>query len=67
LETEVIKRFTDSGSHMPTLSDYKPMTLRCPYCKHRWKQYDPEFLHLNRVLCPFCRVEISKEKEVVKK
>jgi len=56
LEAEVKKRFTESKSHMPTLSDYKPIVLKCPFCKQTWKQYDPKFLHLDRVFCPFCRV-----------
>jgi len=61
LELEVIKRFTDSDSHMPTLSDYKPVRLKCPYCKNVWKQYDSEFLHLDRIFCPFCGTEKPRE------
>ncbi|MEM3798381.1 MAG: hypothetical protein QXY74_08140 [Candidatus Bathyarchaeia archaeon] len=66
LEPEVIKRFTNSGSHMPTLSDYKPVMLKCPYCNLKWRQYDPKFLRLDSVFCPFCHVEITKEKVMEK-
>lgn len=60
LEPEVMKRFTDAGPHMSTLSDYKPVTLKCSYCNHAWKQYNPEFLHLDKIFCPFCGVEMPK-------
>ena len=60
LETEVKKRFLEYKSHMPTFSDYNPVMLKCQYCKRTWKQYNPEFLHLDRVFCPFCGVEIPK-------
>jgi len=66
LEPEVTKRFAEYGSHMPTLSDYKPVRLKCPYCKNTWRQYNPTFLHLDRIFCPFCGVEIPKDKAVVK-
>lgn len=64
LEAEVTKRFTESGSHISTLSDFKPVRLKCPHCKNAWRQYDPKFLRLDRVFCPFCEVEIPKEKGV---
>jgi uncharacterized protein with PIN domain len=61
LEPEVLKRINESRSYMPMISDYKPVKLKCPYCKNEWRQYDPKFLHLDKLYCPFCRVEMPKE------
>jgi len=59
LESEVSKRY----EYMPTLTDYKIVRMKCPYCDSEWEQHDG-FLVGNKetVLCPFCEVEISKEK-----
>jgi hypothetical protein len=62
LEPEVAKRLNDSDS-MPTLSDYKPVALKCPYCKSTWRQYDPNghVLRFEKFLfCPFCRLQLPK-------
>ena len=62
LESEVLKRYKESG-YMPTLTDYKIVKMKCPYCDSEWEQHDG-FLVGNKetVFCPFCKVEISKEK-----
>ena len=61
LEPEVAQRINESGD-MTTLSDYKPVTLKCPYCKNSWRQYAPDghFLRFENLFCPFCGVEIPK-------
>ena len=71
LEQEVIQRFAESDSHMPTLSDYKPVKMKCPYCKEgsemkgEWKQHYG-YLTLatkdKNIFCPWCSAEIPVEK-----
>ena len=63
LEPEVLKRFETMRTHMLTLADYKIVKMHCPYCNKKWEQHDG-FLVGNKetVLCPFCEVDISKEK-----
>ena len=71
LETEVIQRFAESDSHMPTLSDYEPVKMKCPYCdggpkmNGEWEQHYG-YLTLatgnKTVFCPWCSTEIPIEK-----
>lgn len=63
LEPEVMKRFETMQSHMPTLADYKIVRMKCPYCDGEWEQHDGYLVgNEETVLCPFCEVEIPKEK-----
>jgi len=71
LEPEVIKRFPEFDSHMPTLSDYEPVKMKCPYCdggpkmNGEWEQHYG-YLTLTTgnktVFCPWCSAEIPIEK-----
>jgi len=71
LEPEVIKRFAEFDSHMPTLSDYEPVKMKCPYCdggpkmNGEWEQHYG-YLTLTTgnktVFCPWCSAEIPIEK-----
>jgi len=71
LEPEVIQRFAESDGHMPTISDYKPVNMKCPSCdggskkNGEWNQHHG-YLTLstgNKTLfCPWCSAEISIEK-----
>ena len=68
LEPEVIKRFAESKSRMPTLSDYRIVKMQCPYCEHKWEQYDKTLTtQSGSITCPSCRAEIPKEKALVKR
>ena len=71
LEPEVIQRFSTSDSRMSTLSDYKPVKVKCPYCEGgpkmngEWKQhygYLTPATEDKTILCPWCSVEIPIEK-----
>ena len=71
LEPEVIQRFSTSNSRMPTLSDYKPVKMKCPYCEGgpkkngEWKQHHGYLTPATgdkTILCPWCSVEIPIEK-----
>lgn len=61
---EVLKRFVESGARMPTLSDYKPVKMKCPYCEAEWKQHYGYLTSSVKdiIYCPCCSAEISKEK-----
>ena len=71
LEPVVIQRFSTSDSYMPTLSDYEPVKMKCPYCEGgpkkngEWKQHH-RYLTLatgnKTVFCPWCSAEIPIEK-----
>ena len=48
---------------MLTLLDYKPVKMKCPYCKGKWKQH---FGYLTSsvkdiIYCPWCSAEIQKD------
>lgn len=63
LEPEIIKRFIQSKSRMPTLSDYLIVKMKCPYCEGEWEQYDKTWTTQSEaIICPFCHAEIPKEK-----
>ena len=75
LETEVLKRFSESRAYMPTLSDYKPCKMKCPYCaggpelNGEWEQhygYVTLATGDKTIICPWCSAEIPIEK-VIKK
>lgn len=71
LELEVIQRFTKPDSRMPTISDYKPVKMKCPYCEGgpkmngEWEQHYG-YLTLaigdKTIYCPWCSSEIPIEK-----
>ena len=72
---EVLKRFVESGARMPTLSDYKPVKMKCPYCaggpelNGEWEQhygYLTPATGDKTIICPWCSAEIPIEK-VIKK
>jgi len=61
---EVLRRFEEAGIHPPSLSDYRPVEMKCPYCEERWKQhygYITPYIK-DVVYCPWCSAEIPKEK-----
>ena len=71
LEQEIIRRFAKDDSHMPTLSDYKPVNMKCPYCEGgpkmsgEWKQhhgYLTPAIKYKTIFCPWCSAEIPIEK-----
>lgn len=71
LEPEIIQRFAELDSHMPTLSDYEPVKMKCPYCEGgpkmngEWEQHYG-YLTLatgnKTVFCRWCSAEIPIEK-----
>lgn len=70
LEPEVIQRFTESDSRMPTLSDYKPVKMKCSSCNGgpkrngEWKQHYGYLTQAIKdfVYCPWCSTKMPKEK-----
>jgi hypothetical protein len=71
LEPEVRQRFAMLDSHMLTLSDYKPVKMRCPYCEGGPKlngEWEQHYGYLTpstgdkTIFCPWCSAEIQIEK-----
>lgn len=67
LEPEVVQRFAEHGSHMPTLSDYNPVKFKCPYCEggpKRDGEWEQHYGYLTGATedeisyCPWCSAEL---------
>jgi hypothetical protein len=74
LSSEVLKRYKELGSHMPTFSDYIPIKMKCPYCNGgpnnngEWIQHYG-YLTLDikdTIHCPWCSAKISIDKALKK-
>jgi hypothetical protein len=51
-----------------TIADYLIVKMKCPYCEHKWEQYDKtQLTQSGGVFCPDCGAEIPKEKALVKR